>query len=172
MEFQPLVLSVWIWPCFITVLKTNDCFISFLWQNHHTLLWVFQEGPARQVLLMDLGSFCARYARVSLQEFSIKNKFAHIQPLKSLHSPHNAVKHIWPAVKSCLEETAGLDARFHSVVDSSLSKRFTILSYLIDNPKCSLNNCLVAVESSQWDNHHSVRFLLIREYCLKQKDLN
>lgn len=98
---------------------------------------------------MELGSFCARHARVSLQEFSIKSKFTHIQPLMSLQNPHNAVKYIWPVGKSCLGETAGLDARFHSIVGSSLSKRFIILSYLIVNPKCALNNCLVAVESSQ-----------------------
>lgn len=151
-----------------TMLKTNNGFISLLWQDHHPLLWRTSKAGFKDV---DLGSFCARLARVSFQEFSIKSKFTDIQ-LKSLHCPHNAVKYILPVQKSCLGETAGLDDDFHSVVDSSLSKLFIILSYLIDHPKCSLNNCLVAVESSHWDNHHSVRFLLIREYCLKQKDLN
>lgn len=114
---------------FYTVLQTNNCFISLLWQDHaHTALCIPGRTSKASFKAMDLGSFCARHATASLQEFSIKIEFVHIQPLKSLHSPHNAVKYIWPVVKSCLGETSGLDTHFHSVVDSSLSKWFIILS--------------------------------------------
>lgn len=75
---------------------------------------------------------------------------------KRFHSPRNDVRYIWTVVIYYMGDSAVFDTHFHYGVDSSHSKQFIIFSYLIDNPKCSLNNCLVTVESSQWDSQQSV----------------
>lgn len=52
-------------------------------------------------------------------------------------------------MKYCMADTAGFYTYFNCVVDAPHSKSFITFNYLIDNPKCSLNNCLVTDESSQ-----------------------
>ena len=95
-----------------------------------------------------MGPFYVSHARVSLYECSIKSKLANVKTGKRFHSTCNDVKFVWTVMKYCMGDIAGFDTQFHYIADSSHPKQCIIFSYLIDNPKCSLNNCLVTVESS------------------------